>query len=198
MSFIVPETKLDRQTPSGEHVADMPPLRAPAPDEQLAVVTAQQIIPLEFDNKAPEVPISDPVVETFLMKLIELNPPTAATKYEVYKSAGFTLTGRRYEDMNAMRLLMRNPRVRDRFKWLQQSEWELEALNKVHFKKMIAAVMDDSFRPQDKLTAISMLGDLCEVKDSKSSGGGNKTVVIFNASEQPTQAQAITIEAHSV
>lgn len=161
---------------------------------------------LEDELVTPENPISDLRIENFLMSIIENNCTTADDIYVCYKRAGFNLTGERSQDMNSMRVMMRKPRVRERLKFLRESEWELIKPNNLTLKHQFENILNDDYvKPSERLTAIESLGKLSGDLGKKNTTQNNnsKTVIVFNSSEAPKSVSAsqdgktITVDAET-
>lgn len=162
--------------------------------------------PFKLDDEVvtPENPISDLRIENFLMNIIEANCTTADDMYQWYKKAGFNLTGERSQDINSMRVMMRKPRVRERLKFLRESEWELIKPNNLTLKHQFEHILHGEFtKPAEQISALNSLGKLSGDLNRKESTNpsGNKTVIVFNSAEAPKKVAAsnggdiITIEA---
>lgn len=156
---------------------------------------------LADEGATPEIPLADERIENFLMHLVEGAYDTAADIYDCYKDAGFTLTGKRHQDMNSMRTLMRKPRVKDRWKFLQQSEWELTKPSVLSIKKRLTELVDSDIKPAELLAGIAQLAKLNHELEAKGNSQETKTMVIFNSCEAPKtittskDGNSITIES---
>lgn len=159
---------------------------------------------LEDELVTPENPISDLRIENFLMNIIESNCTTADEMYQCYKRSGFNLTGERSQDINSMRVMMRKPRVRERLKFLRESEWELIKPNNLTLKHQFEHILHGEFtKPAEQISALNSLGKLSGDLNRKEGANpsGNKTVIVFNSAEAPKKVAAsnggdtITIEA---
>ena len=92
----------------------------------------------------PEDPIDDEKIETFLLNIIDRRITKSDDLFLLYKEAGFTITGKHFQDKNSMRVLMRKPRFRDRLKYLINTEWEVTQPNKLSLASMYEEIADDS------------------------------------------------------
>ncbi len=157
--------------------------------QRMVAQTQVDAFPLVDEEAEPFVPLADLRVERFLMLMVENHINKPAEMYRAYKEAGFDLSGIEMQDKSSMRFLLAKKRVRERWSYLKQSEWELSKPSKTAIKAKYDAIIDDpDIKPSDKLKAIDgllkLLGDL-EGNNVKSAN----TTVIFNASDKPRKAK---------
>lgn len=157
--------------------------------QRMIVQTQTDAFPLVDEEAEPFVPLADQRIERFLMLLVENHINKPEQMYNVYKKADFDLSGVEMQDKSSMRFLLAKKRVRERWSYLKQSEWELSKPSKTAIKAKYDEIIDDpDTRPSDKLKAIDgllkLLGDL-EGNNVKSAN----TTVIFNASDKPRKAK---------
>ena len=158
-------------------------------NEAQRMIVKQEVdaFPMIDEEADPFVPLADLRVEKLLMELVEHHVNKPEVMYRHYQQAGFELSGIHSQDKSSMRFLLGKKRVRERWAYLKQSEWELSKPSKTDIKAKYDEILDDEdTRPADKLKALDgllkLLGDL--ENNVKSAN----TTVIFNAADKPRKA----------
>lgn len=160
-------------------------------DAQTAVI-ASPVTPFALiDTDAPpHTPIADQRIERFLMAIVEDAITKTPFMYSRYKVAGFTLTGIEMQDKNTMRFLLSIKRVKDRWNYLKESEWDLRKPTKLSLQTAYEIILDDpETRPADKLKAIEGLTKLLGLSEESIALKGGGTTVIFNSIDKPRVTQ---------
>jgi hypothetical protein len=196
MSFTMPKNLLD----ASMQIVEIDPTNPPA---DVALTRGQKLAAIHADAEPtspfpaadvegnPEDPIDDEKIETFLLNIVDRRITKSDDLFLLYKEAGFTITGKRFQDKNSMRVLMRKPRFRERLKYLINTEWEVTQPNKLSLASMYEEIADDSeMSPQARLKAIDGLAKLAQADKEKSD---SKAVsVVFNFSERPKELKDVT------
>lgn len=196
MSFTMPKNLLD----ASMQIVEIDPTNPPA---DVALTRGQKLAAIHADTEPtspfpaadvegnPEDPIDDEKIETFLLNIVDRRITKSNDLFLLYKEAGFTITGKHFQDKNSMRVLMRKPRFRDRLKYLINTEWEVTQPNKLSLASMYEEIADDGeMSPQARLKAIDGLAKLAQADKGKSD---SKAVsVVFNFSERPKELKDVT------
>lgn len=196
MAFTIPKNLLDNDG----QIIEIDPTNPP---NDVALTRGQKVVALHADAEVPspfpaadvegnpEDPIDDEKIENFLMNIIDRRVTKSDKLFGLYGEAGFTLTGKRFQDKNSMRVLMRKPRFRERLKYLISTEWEVTQPNKLSLASMYEEIAEDyEMAPQARLKAIDGLAKLAQTEKEK---GESKAVsVVFNFSERPRELKDVT------
>jgi len=149
---------------------------------------------LNDDKATPETPIPDVRIEKFLMEIVDQNISTTEDYYRAYKKYVIPCTGVAHIDKSAMRTMMMKPRVKERLKFLRDSEWELNRPTLLGITKRFEALInEEDLRPADKITALNSLAKVAGLitKESDDGGGNNRVTVTFNMQERPRELKNV-------
>lgn len=149
---------------------------------------------LNDDKALPETPIPDVRIEKFLMEVVDQNISTTEDYYRAYKKYVIPCTGVAHIDKSAMRAMMMKGRVRERLKFLRDSEWELNRPTLLGITKRFEALInEEELRPADKITALNSLAKVAGLitKENDDGGGNNRVTVTFNMQERPRELKNV-------
>jgi len=195
------ESIITKQLPTGLPVNDTP---SKADDDAYAHVTVakQSILDMvDIDtNGTPDMPVADERIETLLEYIIDENITKSVNMYNKYRTCGFPLVGHHITDINNFRVLMRTTRVRERLKFLRESEFELNAPTTQKLSTILEMVMDDDeSQARDKIAAVNTAAKVLGIAKPAGSDSSARTIINFNSSEKPkteVSGNTITITAN--
>lgn len=154
---------------------------------------------LNDDKATPDTPIPDVRIEKYLSEVVDQNISTTEDYYRAYKKYVVPVTGVSHIDKAAMRAMMMKPRVRERLKFLRDSEWELNRPNLLGITRRFEALIEDEdLRPADKINALNSLAKVAGLitKENEDGGGNNRVTVTFNMQERPRDMKnVVDVEA---
>ena len=160
---------------------------APLLSDAQLIVSRQETnhLALVDENAEPFTPIQDQRIERFLMRIVEGGITKTDHMYSIYKKAEFPLTGIDLQDKGTMRILLSKKRVKDRWNYLKESEWDIRKPTKLSLQIEYERIIDDpEVKPSDKLKALDGLTKLLGLADANELAN-NSTTVIFNSIDKP-------------
>lgn len=140
---------------------------------------------LDDTTTAPDVPIADNLVESFLVSIAE-NAVTGTDRLFVeYRRNNFPADAPEAILKSRMRQLLAKPRVRERLQYLRNLEWELNRPDILSISKRFEELIEDEIRPSDKILALNSLAKLVGLLGQKEAPKQAQVAIIFNSQEQP-------------
>ncbi len=151
----------------------------------------------ETEASTPDKPLPDLRVERFLMEITE-NAITGTEKiFNVYKKCGFPVDMPIPAARNEMRKLLNTPAVKERLKYLKQSEWELNRPDIINISRQFEDMLSGGYEdltPSDRIKALNSLAKLVGLLDrTEEVNQGTQVAVVFNGSETGQNVKDIKV-----
>ena len=151
----------------------------------------------ETEALTPDKPLPDLRVERFLMEIAE-NAVTGTEKiFNVYKKCGFPVDMPIPAARNEMRKLLNTPAVKERLKYLKQSEWELNRPDIINISRQFEDMLSGSYEdltPSDRIKALNSLAKLVGLLDrTEEVNQSTQVAVVFNGSETGQNVKDIKV-----
>lgn len=145
--------------------------------------------PIKLDaDVSPDTPIPDMKIENFLMQIVEQGITGTDNLFRVYCTCKFDTDKPIPIARNDMRTLLSTPRVRERLKYLRESEWELNRPNILQISRKFEELIDDEeLKPNDKINALNSLAKLVGLFEKNEVDKSAKVAIIFNSQEMPPE-----------
>jgi hypothetical protein len=138
------------------------------------------------ENEAPDMPIANMKIESFLCNIAENSLHGMPALIEAYKRCGFNVDKPSALVRNDIRHLLFNKRIKERLAYLKECEWEINKPDLSSICKEFEDILnDEELAMNSRITALNSLAKLAGLLENNQHKSDTKVAVIFNTSEKP-------------
>lgn len=138
------------------------------------------------ENEAPDMPIANMKVETFLCTIAEESLHGMPALISAYKKCGFNVDKPPALVRNDIRRLLFNKRIKERLAYLKECEWEINKPDLSSICKEFENILnEEELAMNSRITALNSLAKLAGLLETNQHKSDTKVAVIFNTSEKP-------------